>query len=406
MLKTWLLQEGAFPDLERRYAELACSAEHVVLGQARIEAKASQTVDLHVSNGVARIPIVGVLTPEYDWVMDFMSSGYTSNYADVQKQVELAVADSRVESLEFFIDSPGGQVDGLFEISDLVSSIDKPKTAVAKLAASAAYLLATAVGNIKATGPAATFGSVGVLQSYRVDANKVDVTSTEAPDKAPDPTTENGKSAIRQYLDQLHAMLVGNISANRAKTTGDVTFSSESVNQNFGRGGVFLAQEALRRGMIDSIATTTGGARGVSLTTSAQETVKTMDKKKLKAEFPELYEAVVAEGVALGRVEGAAQALNAERDRVGAHLEMGKAAGAMDDAVAAIVAGDAMTQTMMAKYSSKMLLKRDRQSVAEDVAAVASAAAGARAPVKTESKVDDMDEVAAAMEAERAGLMA
>lgn len=65
-----------------------------------------------------------------------------------------------------------------------------------------------------------------------------------------------------------------------------------------------------------------------------------MNEAELRAQHPELFAAIVQQGV------------TAERDRVEAHLIMGEASGDMTTAIAAISSGEAMTPKLSAKYQA------------------------------------------------------
>ena len=113
---------------------------------------------------------------------------------------------------------------------------------------------------------------------------------------------------------------------------------------------------------------------------------KPMNKEELKAKHPEIYAAILAEG----HTEG----VNAERDRVNAHLILGNASGDTKTAFAAIEDGSAMTATLQAKYTAAGMNKRDIQDRAEDDKE-ATPADNVSAEEDTET---DADAVAAAME--------
>ncbi|MCK5612879.1 Clp protease ClpP [Candidatus Pacearchaeota archaeon] len=77
-----------------------------------------------------------------------------------------------------------------------------------------------------------------------------------------------------------------------------------------------------------------------------------MDEKTLKAEHPEIYNSIFNQGVEAGKTE--------EKDRVTAHLTMGKQTGAIDYAMECIEGGKNMTeQSVVAEYYSKGMKKQD-----------------------------------------------
>ncbi len=239
MIGIWALHPAVFAELE--------ASAHVMPTAEQLEALGrGEGSPLTVSGSTAEISVRGVLTPERDALAALFGGGNTS-YSSIQKAFSDAEADPAVREILFSIDSPGGTVAGLFETLAVIEAGRKPRRVRASLAASAAYALAAVAGPIEATGPAATFGSVGVVATMRVDDRTVSVTSTDAPNKRPDPRTEAGKAAIREELDEVHALFVAAIARGRGTTV-------KGINEKYGRGGVRLAGSSLASGMIDTIA--------------------------------------------------------------------------------------------------------------------------------------------------------
>lgn len=86
-------------------------------------------------------------------------------YQDMARRMDAVLADGEVRRILFQIDSPGGEVARAFELADQISQATgvKPMAAVvSNLTASAAYLLASAVGDISVS-PTGYTGSVGVV---------------------------------------------------------------------------------------------------------------------------------------------------------------------------------------------------------------------------------------------------
>jgi ClpP class serine protease len=145
-------------------------------------------------------------------------------------------------------------------------------------------------------------------------------------------TTESGVADVRAELDELHQLFAEAIAQGRGVTT-------DAVNANFGRGGVFLADTALRLGMIDSIA---------PQTTITSEPETSMDLQTLTTQHPE----VLAAAKALGAAE--------ERDRAMAHLTLGKASGDLETALAAVESGEGLTALIQAKYQAAAMNRGDQ----------------------------------------------
>jgi len=337
----WLLHSSILAEMRTRSErEFTLSPEQVAGHTALLTAGPSNSRLLSVVGAKAEIMVSGVLTDRPSF-MAFLFGGGNTTYGEIRAAIAEAEANPEVDEIILAVDSPGGTVAGLFETLAAVESATKPVTArVANMAASAAFALVSAADKIVATNPAATFGSVGIARTFLVDAEEVTVTSTNAPNKVPDVTTEEGVAVVRGELDDVHELFVGAIAKGRGIT-------AEKVNEDFGRGGVFLAEAALNRGMIDALesseSTKTNTANAIVGGTKIE--AKSMNEHELLAQHPELYAAVLNKGV------------TQERDRVTAHLIMGESHGAMEAATTAIKSGDGMTATIQAQYAAAGLNK-------------------------------------------------
>ena len=218
---------------------------------------------------------------------------------------------------------------------------------------SAAYGIAAAAGNIVAAGPAAMFGSVGTAISMAVSDDVVTITSSNAPEKRPDPRTEEGRASIIRHLDAIDSLFVDAIAAGRG-------IAPDTVRQNYGRGASLLAGEAQQRGMIDGIAGV--GLRAVEQLNATADggSEERMDLEQLKSEHPAVYKAAVQVGV------------TQEHERVTAHLKLAET-GDMKTALEAIDSGDNLTQTIYAAHMAAALNRRDVNARDEDDKAVEDA---------------------------------
>lgn len=88
-----------------------------------------------------------------------------TSYEAIRSSLQIALDDPSVETIELFINSPGGDVSGLPELAGFIEGAARQKKMYAwidGLGASAAYWLASATGDIR-TSPSAQVGSIGVL---------------------------------------------------------------------------------------------------------------------------------------------------------------------------------------------------------------------------------------------------
>lgn len=220
------------------------------------EAAASEEVrsPLTIARGVATIRVEGVLTPSPDMMAECYGEPNTT-YPALREALATALADRSVREIVWDIDSPGGDVDGLFslldDIADARASGAKMRV-IADNAHSAAYGIAAAAGPIMARSRIASFGSVGVATTGFISGGlcgkAVDITSSDAPEKRPNIETPEGRQVVVRYLDQIASEFQGVIARGRG-------VASEHVASAYGRGSSMLAAAAFSAGLIDGIQT-------------------------------------------------------------------------------------------------------------------------------------------------------
>jgi len=359
----WLLTHDVRAAIEQAVAQgFEPSADQRSRYEARVHNGGSRL--LSTGNRTATIDINGVLTKAPDMLAEIFGGGNTT-YRDIQSAIATAEADSEVDTIELRVDSPGGQVNGLFDTIAALQQAKKPIRAVVNgMAASAAYALVSQADEIVAEARSTSFGSIGIVARMPRNSYAMSITSTNAPKKAPDPNTEEGRAAIIEELDALHELFVEAIAEGRGVTT-------DTVNAEYGQGGTLLADEALRRGMIDRVAAPSVRAVSTPSNRTAEsgsiqpgESIK-MDLATLQAQHPDVFAAAVQEGV------------NKERDRASAHVILGKQSGAIDTALKAIEDGSEMTATLQATYMAAGMNRNDVNARAEDAEDAAAATGGA-----------------------------
>lgn len=332
--------------------------------QSNFEARAAAQAP-NVQGKTAVIPVQGVLTPQPD-MLAFIFGGGNTTYGEIQTALAEANADPAVSDIQLDIDSPGGNASGLFETADAIAASAKPVRAVARTAASAAYALAASADTIVAEGRGSEFGSLGVKTQRRIDGDVVTIASSNAPNKAPDASTVEGVEAIRQELDDVEAMFLEGIAAGRGVPT-------EKVVADFGKGRTFLAEAALERGMIDSIAT---AAQPPTAQSGKKKEASRMDLETLRAQHPETYAAAVQIGA------------DKQLDRVAALAVYGKQSGELELALDSIQSGAELTAELTAKFTMAAINKNHQTAHLADGDDVVAAVAGAAEPVVDEATRD------------------
>ena len=342
------------------------SAEKQLEYEARMSAVSGGDTPrlLTIAGDSAEIEITGAITNRPS-MFAFMFGGGNTTYPDIIAALAVAEQDPAVKTITLAIDSPGGTIAGLFDALAAIEATTKPvRAVVSNMAASAAFAIAAQADEIVAGNQATRFGSVGIVVSGFVDEGEVTITSTDAPKKAPNLATEAGRAVVREELDALHEIFVESIAAGRGTTV-------DAVNADFGQGATVLAGEALKRGMIDSIAETalslvqTGDGTAAATSENQPEAID-MDLQTLRATHANVYAEVLQLGV------------SQERERASAHLIMGEGSGDMATAIAAVQDGSEMTASIQARYMTAGMNRNDiAAATGDDDAAAAALAATA-----------------------------
>lgn len=349
----WLLEQNTLQELRR------CKDKADANAFSKVETRADDYANIYqVSGSNAVIDIQGVLTMKRDWLFEFFGMANTS-YEEIIGALAAAEFDQSVTDITLNINSPGGEAYGMFEAIAALQKTTKPITAVGRGAvASAAYGIASQADRILSANKATRFGSVGVVATLSVNENYVEITSSNAPRKRPDVTTEEGAAMVRDEIDAVEALFIEAIATGRK-------VSEDQVKSNYGRGGMLISSAAIENGMVDEFVTESGNRATTNTANPSggqSKEVLPMDLKELKAQHPALY----AEAAEIGAKE--------ERDRVDAHLTLGKASGDMATALSAIADGSGVTAGIQAKHMAAAMNKRDKADATGDDNAIEGAA--------------------------------
>lgn len=339
----WLLETSAFQKLKQVSNNIVVTAEQQAKFEVRRDDYHNTNIPmiLTLNQSVATIKITGILTQEIDYFAYHFD--FNTTYREIISAIKSAEENNDIEEIILKIDSPGGNVNGLFGVVEALQKVEKPIiTKVVNICCSAAFAIGAQSDKIITSNIASQIGSVGILASFYIEENEITITSSDAPKKAPDITTLEGVKIVKDQLDAMHKIFVDAIAFGRNTT-------SENINKNYGKGTTFLAQQALDAGMIDSIDSMQKKSKKITLKTETK-----MDIRTLKAQHREVYDAIFKLGI------------NEERDRVGAHLMMGKSSGDMETAFKAVEDGSEMTRTLQAKYLSAGMNNRDIENRTAD----------------------------------------
>ena len=205
--------------------------------------------------GVAIIPVQGTLVQRSS-SLD-AESGLTS-YARIGAQMRDALADDQIRAILMEIDSPGGEVAGLFDLADAIFQARnaKPVWAIANESAySAAYAIASAAERIVLPRTSGA-GSIGVVAMH-MDQSAKDAkqgyvyTPVYAGARKIDgsehfPLSDEARDSLQAEVDRLYGLFVSTVARNRG-IDPDTVRATEA--------GWLNPQEAVAGGFADGIAT-------------------------------------------------------------------------------------------------------------------------------------------------------
>ena len=212
-----------------------------------------------IKDGIAVVPVLGPLMTRGDWLTSLLGA---NDYGTLARSLDGAFTDPSARAVVLEMDSPGGEVGGLFDLVDRIGALReataKPLWAVAGEAAlSAAYAIASAADRLYVTRTA-EIGSIGILAAH-VDESGADAmagrrwTLVHAGDRKTDgnshvPLSDRALAAIQADVDALHAEFVALVARNRRLTPEAVRATEAAIWR--GKAGI-AAGFADRLGTLD-----------------------------------------------------------------------------------------------------------------------------------------------------------
>jgi signal peptide peptidase SppA len=231
-----------------RALEAMLAAGHVELAAQTSKPKRSRNYAV-TDAGIAVVPVLGPLVARGDWLTELFGA---SVYGELGEAIEAALADPAVRGVVMEIDSPGGEVAGMFDLVDrLVSArraAGKPLWAVASdSATSAAYAIASAADRMYVTRTGEV-GSIGIVAAH-VDQSSADAKAgiswtfiyagAHKLDGNPhQPLSSPAREAIQADVNALYGELVDVVARNRNLTPETVRATNAAIYR--GRAGVAI----------------------------------------------------------------------------------------------------------------------------------------------------------------------
>jgi capsid assembly protease len=225
--------------------------------EMRGEAIAPGFYGYRIEAGIAVVPVIGPMVARADWLSSLFGM---PSYAELTEAIAAAFADPSARAVLLEVDSPGGEVGGLFDLVEEIEALKrasgKPLWAVASESAlSAAYAIACVADRLYVTRTGEV-GSVGVV-AIHLDESAADAaaglkyTLVHAGERKVDgnphePLSDTAFAAIQADVDRLHAEFVGLVARHR-RLSPDAVRATEAA--------VYRGERAVRAGLADRVGT-------------------------------------------------------------------------------------------------------------------------------------------------------
>jgi signal peptide peptidase SppA len=205
--------------------------------------------------GIALVPVMGTLVRRGSY-LDAVSG--LQSYDSILGQVRTAARDDDVKGVLLQVDSPGGEVAGLFDLADEIAALARIKPVYAAAddsAFSAAYAIASSAERLFVTRSGGV-GSVGVIAMH-VDQSGADAkaglvyTPVYAGAHKADlnchaPLSGDAKARLQAEVDRLYGMFTAHVATARGLPLAKVQAT---------QAGLFFGDEGVTAGLADEVGT-------------------------------------------------------------------------------------------------------------------------------------------------------
>ena len=258
MAAPWAIMPSVLTEL---YGIYSMHTQGQKIDLAAVESQLGRPLDneqpnIEIKNNVAVITAHGIIAKKMN-MFTRISGGVSSEILD--EQIQMVMGDDSVKGVILDIDSPGGTVDGTFELADSIHSLRGKKSIVALangLMASAAYAIGAATDAIYVSGPTTHVGSIGVVTAHtdysQYEKNRGIKTTEIYAGKYKriasqhEPLSDEGRENIQERVDYLYSIFVDRVAAFRGVSTNKVL--SEMAD-----GKLFIGQQAIDAGLVDGV---------------------------------------------------------------------------------------------------------------------------------------------------------
>jgi signal peptide peptidase SppA len=214
------------------------------------EIYATEEEELTIINGIAIITVSGVL---------FKRSWFLTDMIDLQNEIFAAFNSSKVRGILLRVESPGGEVFGLYELISQIKNVQKIKPVrayIEDVGASAAYRVAAVTERIGANYPAevGSIGTYAVVADYseyvKKEGIKIHIIKTgkyKGLGEMGSEVTKDQLAYVEKRVEELNDMFIADIATGRNMSIDAVRAVAD--------GRTYLATEAKNLKLIDDVTT-------------------------------------------------------------------------------------------------------------------------------------------------------
>jgi ClpP class serine protease len=288
--------------------------------EARLGRQLENTRAVTVRNGVAIIPVVG---PIMRYANLFTRISGATSTQELATDFQTALDDPKIKAIVFNVDSPGGEANGINELSDMIHAARGKKPIKAYgggSVASGAYWVASAADEL-IVDDTALLGSIGVVvevltREAREGEKRWTITSRNAPNKRPDISTEEGRAEISKSIDALGDVFVAKVARNLGVDVDKVPAMGD-------HGGLLVGAAAVKAGLahrLGSLETLIAELAGPASNTTRKlsmtivKTTAELQQALAAGTDPQTIQIAAPEQVDTAAVKS--EAAKAERDRI------------------------------------------------------------------------------------------
>jgi signal peptide peptidase SppA len=252
---------------------------------AGISVKSQKPTTSLTQQNIAYLPLWGVVDQHSSWMLELFGGTSTEDFG---RMFDMAMADSSIGAVLIDVDSPGGSVYGVQELSDKIYNARGKKPIIAcvnSMMASAAYWIGSAADEIIIT-PSGEAGSIGVIAmhfDYSEAESKVGIKPTiitagkyKGEGNPHEPLSSDAKDNFQERIDDYYNAFVGAVARNRGVSAGKVL-------SDFGQGRMLGAKQAKSVGLVDNIGTIDNVVRSLSVRKTTMKAAAHEAQLNLKA---------------------------------------------------------------------------------------------------------------------------